>query len=97
MSDVGPVSPTSSTPPARAELNRPSRGEPEPARTPGRAADRLELSDKARLLARLRQPEPVRLDLVERIRAEIADDSYETPEKVESAADALLADLELRA
>lgn len=96
MSDVGPVSPISQGPRTRAELDRPSRAETEAPRAPGRSADRLELSDKARLLATMRQPQPVRLDLVERLRAQIADDSYETPEKVEQAADALLADLELR-
>ncbi|MFG0282795.1 MAG: flagellar biosynthesis anti-sigma factor FlgM [Phycisphaerales bacterium JB039] len=96
MSDVGPISPLSAGPRTRAENDRPSRPEVDTARRPGRAADRLELSEKARLLASMRAPQPVRLDLVERIRAEIADDSYETPEKVIAAADALLADFELR-
>jgi len=96
MSDVGPVSSISQGPRTRAELDRPSRSEAEAPRAPGRSADRLELSEKARLLASLRQPQPVRLDLVERLRAEIADNSYETPEKVEQATEALLADLELR-
>jgi hypothetical protein len=97
MSDVGPVSPISQGSHMRAELDRPSRAEPEAPRSPGRSADRLELSEKARLLASLRQPQPVRVDLVERLRSEIAADTYETPEKVEAATDALLADLELRA
>lgn len=96
MSDVGPVSSVSQGSRTRAELDRPSRSETEAPRAPGRSADRLELSEKARLLASLRQPQPVRIDLVERLRAEIASDSYETPEKIEAATEALLADLELR-
>ena len=95
MSDVGPISPLSAGPRTRAENDRPARTEAEAPRRPGRSADRLELSEKARLLARMRGPQPVRIDLVERIRAEIAEDNYETPEKVIAAADALLADLEL--
>lgn len=96
MSDVGPVSSVSQGSRTRAELDRPSRSEAEAPRAPGRSADRLELSDKARLLASLRQPQPVRIELVERLRAEIAGDAYETPEKIEAATEALLADLELR-
>ena len=95
MSDVGPVSSPSHAPPARAELDRPTRAEPAPARIAGRAADRLEISEMARLLARMREPQPVRIDLVERIRGEIAGDTYETPDKVNAAVDAILQDLEL--
>lgn len=96
MSDVGPVSPATQGPHMRAELERPSRPEPEAPRAPGRSADRLELSERARLLAMLRQPQPVRMDLVERLRGEIAADTYETPQRLEAATEALLADLELR-
>jgi anti-sigma28 factor (negative regulator of flagellin synthesis) len=39
-------------------------------------------------------PAPIRWDLVERIRAEIAEGTYETPEKWQAAVDRLLDQLE---
>ncbi len=69
---------------------------------PGRAADSVELSDRARLLAALRpadsapeSDQTVRPDLVERIRAEIAAGTYASPTKDAIAADRLAKALNL--
>ncbi len=56
--------------------------------------DAVELSDRARLLARLKQLPEVREDLVARVRAEIAAGTYETPEKVDAALERLSIDLQ---
>ena len=51
------------------------------AETPGsRATDRVEVSEAARLAAE--DQRPVRLNLVQRIREQIASGTYETPDKV---------------
>ena len=44
-------------------------------------------------LVELKNGGPVRMELVNRIRAEIEQGSYETPEKLEAAIDELLSDL----
>ncbi|MHC4416468.1 MAG: flagellar biosynthesis anti-sigma factor FlgM [Planctomycetota bacterium] len=58
-----------------------------------RLGDRVELSEHARLLDRLRQMPDVRIELVEKVRRTIAEGTYETPEKLESAVQQLLAEL----
>ncbi len=55
--------------------------------------DRVELSEHARLLDRLRQMPDVRNELVSTVRHAIADGSYETPEKLDGAVAQLLDDL----
>ncbi|TVQ57104.1 MAG: flagellar biosynthesis anti-sigma factor FlgM [Phycisphaerales bacterium] len=55
--------------------------------------DRVELSDHARFMERLRESPGVRTDLVQKIRAAIADGSYETDEKIQAAAARLMQDL----
>lgn len=57
-----------------------------------RGADRVELSAEASMLASLRNL-PVREDLVETIRGEIARGEYDTPEKLDAALDELLGDV----
>jgi negative regulator of flagellin synthesis FlgM len=104
MSDLAPVS--GSPGPAGASFERldsaPSR--PPAARYPDRPADRpsdrpsdrVEFSDRARLLSKLasRSAPPMRQDLIDRIRTQIADGTYETEEKLEAAIQALAQDLE---
>jgi hypothetical protein len=54
-------------------------------------------SEKTRCLSRLswpENPEPIRTDLVARVRAEIAAGTYDTPEKWDEALDRLLDRLE---
>ena len=54
------------------------------ATTPSRAGDRVELSSEARKAAS--DERPVRLDLVQRIREQIASGTYETDDKIVVAA-----------
>ncbi len=67
-----------------------------PARTPGlrsnplAAGDRVELSDHARLMDRLRNLTGERMDLVSSVRRAIEDGSYQTPEKLDIAVARLL-------
>ncbi|MBL0927220.1 MAG: flagellar biosynthesis anti-sigma factor FlgM [Phycisphaerales bacterium] len=62
-----------------------------PAATPRAAqADTVELSAEA-----LASSEPIRTDLVNRVRGEIAAGTYETPERLDQAAEALARELGL--
>lgn len=47
----------------------------------------------AEWIRRAKQLPPVRRDLVDRVKAEIAAGTYETPERLDATVDALLADL----
>lgn len=77
----------------RAELvARNAQGTPEGAPRVQREGDRVEVSDMARLMQRLRDTPEIREDLVARIRAEIDAGTYETAEKLSSAIDAMIAD-----
>jgi len=58
-----------------------------------RADDSVEFSDAARYLSRLKQNEPVREDLVNRIRSQIEAQTYESDDKIDAAIDALIDDL----
>jgi flagellar biosynthesis anti-sigma factor FlgM len=68
-------------------------GAPQNHRTDGPQADRVELSDRARFLDRLRQFPEVRMDRIERVRQAIAEGTYETEEKLEVAIDRLVEEL----
>lgn len=71
-------------------------GEPEPGRIPGRdrGEDSVEFSSHVQHLVELKNGGPVRAELVNRIRSEIAEGSYETPEKLDAASEELLDDLD---
>lgn len=90
MSDIAPLhnaAAASYTPSGR--INRP------PA-TPAefsRGADQIELSEAARTLAKLANLPDVREDLVDRIRTEIENGTYETDAKLDAAIEALAEDL----
>jgi len=91
------VSPISTAPLGRIAPVSTNAVEPReaPAR-PGadRPADRVEVSDMARLMARLNQLPDVRADLVEKARADIAAGRYDDDERLELAIDALIDDLD---
>lgn len=76
------------TPPA-------SRADNQPA--PARGADRVELSEMAKYLSMLKELPEVRQDLVERVRQEIETGEYETPERLEQAAEEVIRELDLLA
>lgn len=74
---------------------------PAPARPNDRASsrpsDRVELSDRARFLAKLHQVPPVRQGLIDEVRAQIESGMYDTPEKFGAALDGLIEDSDLTA
>ncbi len=72
---------------AAAEATPTPSGRPDPD-----AADRVEVSDHARWLDSLRDL-PVRADLVERIRTQIADGSYDLDSRLDQTASAIADDL----
>jgi len=59
----------------------------------GAKADTVELSEAARLAAKLDDVPAVRQDLIEQIRASIADGSYEDDSKIDTAIENLAEDL----
>jgi negative regulator of flagellin synthesis FlgM len=60
----------------------------------GENPDRVELSDHARFMEKLRSMPPVRADKIAQIRAEIEAGTYESDEKLATAMDRLLEDLD---
>lgn len=91
MSEISPINR-----PSIAALTQQTRT-PQQAGTapvaPARGGDQAEFSTASRLLSRLSELPDVRTDLVNRVRAEIADGSYETDDKINAALDALVEDL----
>jgi flagellar biosynthesis anti-sigma factor FlgM len=68
-------------------------GAPQSDRTDRPQTDRVELSDRAKFLDRLRQFPEVRMDRVERVRQAIAEGTYETDDKLEVVIDRLVEEL----
>jgi hypothetical protein len=91
MSDVTPINgaPAAAYNPA-GRLRTPDRF---PTAGSPRSGDKVELSRAAQYISQLIGRNDVRQDLVDRVRAEIAADKYETPEKVDAAVEELLKDL----
>jgi negative regulator of flagellin synthesis FlgM len=94
MSDVSPISSVSASRavggPSAPGRDASSIIEASPIRRQG---DQVEVSEVAAYLNKLRQLPPVRQDLVESARAQIAADTYDTPEKLDTALDELLNDI----
>lgn len=85
MSDIAPLSSGSSLRLVQAARAYSRTAESAaPASTPRRGTDQVEVSSVASYLSQLRNLS-VRQDLVDRVRAEIASGTYETPEKIEGA------------
>ena len=74
------------TPPA----SKPTPGQPA---QPHGAGDRLDISPAAEAAIRAEESGEVRHDLIARIRREIEQGTYETPDKLEQALDRLLDEL----
>jgi flagellar biosynthesis anti-sigma factor FlgM len=77
-------------PPARANT---SNGNSPASNVNRHEADRVELSDRAQLLERLRQLPEVREALVSKVRRQIAEGTYETPQRIESAIKSLIEEI----
>ncbi len=84
-----------------APINRPGRiGPTTPARavdraaaaSPARASDEVFVSPMATYLNKLRD-NPIRQELVDDVREQIADGTYETPEKIDAAVSELAQEL----
>jgi len=95
MPDISSIGPGSPEPLNRTSTNASFRenGALQEKTAVNSQADRVELSDHARFLDRLRQFPEVRMDRIERIRQAIDDGSYETDEKIEVAIDRLVEEL----
>lgn len=96
MSEVGPIGGGASAPgvpkPRQEGAGRPGqRAEPRSAR---RGVDRVEVSSLAQSLSRLNQEQPVRQDLIDRVRSEIEAGRYETPERIDAAVTNMLRDID---
>jgi anti-sigma28 factor (negative regulator of flagellin synthesis) len=76
-------------PPHYLQANRPTNVDS----TPSPASDQLEISPAALAAIEAAEVGEVRHDLVARIRSEIADGTYETPEKLDQAIDRVLDEL----
>jgi hypothetical protein len=76
-----------------ADRGTAGRGAQRPA-DPGaaRPSDRVELSDRARYLAKLAQVPTVRQGLIDQVRSQIEAGVYDTPERFEAALDGLIED-----
>lgn len=91
MNDIAPMN--SSQPLSLRTGERGSRSQVNASTPPTRDVDRIEISQRSQWLSKLKQLPDVRQDLVDRIKEEIAQGSYETPDKIEQAIDELLSDL----
>lgn len=101
MSEINPIhgaqSSPLSTPVQRSQMDAASMAQGAPATSPsGRAQmhDRVEISEHARHLERLRQMPDVRQSKVEAARNAIAEGVYETPDRLRAALLKLLDEVE---
>lgn len=72
------------------QARKPASVQPAQGVTP--PADRVEISDQARLLSELRNLPDVRTDRVEQLRRLIEQKQFESDERIEGAADGFLSD-----
>jgi len=90
MSEINPIGR-----PSVAALNSYGKTSSKPSEVNGsaRPTDQAEFSNNARLLSLLNDLPEVREDLVARVRGEIEDGTYETPDKIDALLDSLAEDL----
>jgi len=90
MSEVSPIH----RPPAATldPQTRSSRTQTQ-ADTTSRGEDQVELSNTAQLLSKIGELPDVREELVDRVKASIADGTYESDDKTDAAIDSLLDDI----
>lgn len=91
MSDIAPIAASAvDRTETLAHVRPPDRGE---SSAPIRSVDRVELSEMAQFLSRLNNL-PIRSELIDRVRREIAEGTYETEERLDAAILALQDDLD---
>jgi len=89
---IGPAhlhGPSPINPPHTSRVSKPAQVE-----QGGPIQDELQISDAGRLLERIHEMPEVRQDRVAQIRAQIANGTYETPEKLEIALERLLDEIQ---
>lgn len=90
MSDVAPIHrPSALTLDPQLRSSK-SQSQPD---TATRGRDRVELSDTAQYLSKISELPDVRQDLIDRIKASIADGSYETEDKTDAAIENLIEEI----
>ncbi len=90
MSDINPITRTQQT--TLDSVGKPARTSTD-SPTTTRSSDRVELSDQARLLSKLKQLPEVREGLVNSVKSQIEAGNYDTAERFDTAVNALLDDL----
>jgi len=90
MSDINPITRPQQTTFEAVSKSTSSNGDTAAAT---RTGDRVELSEQARLLSKLKQLPEVREGLVNSVKSQIEAGSYDTPERFDTAINALLDDL----
>lgn len=93
MSDIAPVYSTPSLSPIAGDDTRRHAGAPARDAQASRSPDRVEVSELSMYLSRLKDLPAVREDLVASVRKQIAEGTYETPEKLDAAIDQLAREL----
>ncbi len=90
MDDVSPIGRLGPT--AFGRSSQPSRQVSPAASQQERGRDQVQLSHTAQLLSKIHDLPEVRQDLVDRVRSEIENGTYETPEKLDAALQGLIED-----
>lgn len=90
MTDINPIARPQHT--TLENLNKPARSS-DGKQTPTRGGDRVELSQQAKLLSKLKQLPEIREGLVNSVKSQIESGNYDTPERFDTAINALLDDL----
>lgn len=95
MSEVSPIGTTDVGRIQRGRVDHDRPGTERPDAPTRRGDDRVEVSEVARLLSKLREVPPIRQELVDDVRSRIDEGSYDTPERLEAAVTAALEDIEI--
>lgn len=90
MSDINPIARPQQT--SLETVSKPKAYSAD-TQTPSRGGDTVELSEQARLLSKLKQLPEVREGLIHSVQAQIEAGNYDTPERFDTAIDALIDDL----
>lgn len=90
MSDINPIARPQQT--TFDSVSKPARTSTDSA-TSTTTSDRVELSEQARLLSKLKQLPEVREGLVNSVKSQIDSGNYDTEERFDTAINALLDDL----
>jgi len=93
MSDVAPINGVSSTALNPALTRQRSGNEATTSEPTVRTADQAEFSRVATYLSKLLSGPDVRQELVERVQGEIEDGTYDSPDKIDTLLEELIADL----